>query len=33
VKPVAFDALLDTVSSLGLWWAILGRNSGNSDGL
>jgi CheY-like chemotaxis protein len=33
VKPVAFDALLDTVGSLGLSWAILGRNSGNSDGV
>jgi CheY-like chemotaxis protein len=32
VKPVAFDALLDTVGSLGLSWAILGSNSGNSDG-
>jgi CheY-like chemotaxis protein len=33
VKPVAFDALLDTVGSLGLSWAILGRNSRNSDGV
>jgi CheY-like chemotaxis protein len=33
VKPVGFDALLDTVGSLGLSWAILGRNSGNSDGV
>jgi len=30
VKPVAFDALLDTVSSLGLAWTILGR--ANADG-
>jgi CheY-like chemotaxis protein len=30
VKPVAFDALLDTVSSLGLAWTILGR--ANPDG-
>lgn len=26
VKPVAFDALLDTVGSLGLSWVILARN-------
>lgn len=32
VKPVAFDALLDTVSGLGLPWMILGRNGEGGDG-
>ncbi|HEX9411648.1 MAG TPA: response regulator [Actinomycetota bacterium] len=32
VKPVAFDALLDTVSGLGLPWMILGRDGEGGDG-
>jgi len=32
VKPVAFDALLDTVGGLGLSWAILGRSPGSANG-
>lgn len=32
VKPVAFDALLDTVGSLGLSWVILGRSPGSANG-
>jgi CheY-like chemotaxis protein len=32
VKPVAFDALLDTVGGLGLSWAILGKSPGSANG-
>jgi CheY-like chemotaxis protein len=32
VKPVAFDALLDTVGGLGLSWAILGKSPGSENG-
>ena len=32
VKPVAFDALLDTVSGLGLPWMILGRDGEGRHG-
>ena len=32
VKPVGFDALLDTVGRLGLSWVILGRNPGSANG-
>lgn len=32
VKPVAFDALLDTVSGLGLPWVILGRDGDGRNG-
>ena len=32
VKPVAFDALLDTVSGLGLPWMILSRKGAAGDG-
>ncbi|HEV8420595.1 MAG TPA: response regulator [Actinomycetota bacterium] len=32
VKPVAFDALLDTVGGLGLSWVILGKSPGSANG-
>ena len=32
VKPVAFDALLDTVTGLGLPWMILGGDGKGRDG-
>jgi len=32
VKPVAFDALLDTVGGLGFYWAILGKSPGSANG-